>query len=76
MAIPDYFLSMHFIRGFSRSPVVADLPRESTCGSLDPLLSVVMYKQLPDAMVTPNTKVDIEIKRGGGKKGDTADRRW
>jgi hypothetical protein len=26
-----------------------------------------MYKQLPDAMVTPDTKVDIEIKKGGKK---------
>jgi hypothetical protein len=68
MAIPDYFLGMHFIRRFSRSPEVADLPRESTCGSLDPLLSTVMYKQLPDAMVTPDTKVDIEIKKGAKRR--------
>jgi hypothetical protein len=75
MAIPDHLLGKHFIRGFNQSPAVADLPRESPCDSLDPLLNMVMYRQLPDAMITPDTKVDIEIKKGG-QKGDTADTRW
>jgi hypothetical protein len=66
MAIPDYLLGMHFIRGFSQSPAVPDLPRESACGSLDLLLDMVMYKRLPDTMITPDRKADTEIK--GAKK--------
>ena len=74
MVAPCYHLSMHFILGFSQSPAVADLSRESACGSHGPLVGMVVHGRLPNAMINPDTKIDIEIKNGT-QKDDTADRR-
>lgn len=74
MAAPGYHLSMHFILGFSQSPAVADLSRESACGSHGPLVDMVVHRWLPDAMINLDTTIDIEIKKGT-QKDDTADRR-